>query len=83
MILKLKNLQDKGDDSEDVKTVVTTNSVVTTTTVTTTTTTQKMKTVDGVVKNMQETVTSTNSVDVKSEVKTRLKNLKNLCIFFF
>lgn len=67
----MKNFQGENDVKDD-KAVVTTNSVVTTTTVTTTTTTtQKVKTVDGVVKNMKETVTSCNSVDVESEVKTR------------
>lgn len=61
--------QDENTGSKSNQVVVTTNNVVTTTTVTTTT--QQIKTIDGIVKNVQETVTSCNSVDVKSEVKTR------------
>ncbi|XP_031787989.1 nucleosome-remodeling factor subunit NURF301 isoform X3 [Nasonia vitripennis] len=63
---KLESDENTGSKSNQV--VVTTNNVVTTTTVTTTT--QQIKTIDGIVKNMQETVTSCSSVDVKSEVKT-------------
>lgn len=62
-------MQNENTDHSN-QTEVTTNSVVTTTTVTTTT--QQIKTVDGVVKSMKESITSCNSVDVKSEVKTTL-----------
>ncbi|XP_058794232.1 nucleosome-remodeling factor subunit NURF301 isoform X2 [Phymastichus coffea] len=66
---KIKLEQNENTDQSN-QTTVTTNSVVTTTTVTTTT--QQMKTVDGVVKSMQESITSSNSVDIKSEVKTSI-----------
>ncbi|KAJ8687395.1 hypothetical protein QAD02_023189 [Eretmocerus hayati] len=70
----MKRLKLESGESAEIKseqTVVTTNSVVTTTT-TVTTTTQQVKTVDGVVQSMKESVSSSNSIDVESEVKTNI-----------
>ncbi|XP_076233089.1 nucleosome-remodeling factor subunit NURF301 E(bx) isoform X2 [Calliopsis andreniformis] len=57
-------------NAEHVDVVTTTTSNVVTTTTTVTTTQHTIKTVDGVVKSMQENTTSQNSVTFSSEVKT-------------
>ncbi|XP_014211852.1 nucleosome-remodeling factor subunit NURF301 isoform X2 [Copidosoma floridanum] len=67
--MKTEPVEKTDDEVKSDQVVVTTNNVITTTTVTTTT--QTIKSVDGVVQNLQETTTSCNSIDVKSEVKSR------------